>query len=274
MNKTIITAAVTGSMPTKEINPAVPYTPEEIAREAIECYQSGAAIAHIHVRNPKTGKPDSSIELFREVVDRIRHKCDMLINLTTSGLNIKDTNVIEKRLEPVILQPEICSLDIGSVNFPHRAFVNSPEWGRSAALRMRESGVKPEIEVFDTGHIRQAIHWIEEGLIDHPPYFQLCMGVGWGVEATPENLLIMKNKLPLNVPWSVLGVGRTQLPMITLGILLGGNIRVGFEDNVYLRKGVLAKSNAQMVEMAVKLVDQLQREVATSNDARRILGLV
>ena len=135
MNKTIITAAVTGSMPTKEINPAVPYTPEEIAREAIECYQSGAAIAHIHVRNPKTGEPDSSIELFREVVDRIRHECDMLINLTTSGLNIKDTNVIEKRLEPVMLQPEICSLDIGSVNFSHRAFVNSPEWGRSAAIR-------------------------------------------------------------------------------------------------------------------------------------------
>ncbi len=107
MNKTIITAAVTGSMPTKEINPAVPYTPEEIAREAIECYQSGAAIAHIHVRNPKTGEPDSSIELFREVVDRIRHECDMLINLTTSGLNIEDTNVIEKRLEPVMLQPEI-----------------------------------------------------------------------------------------------------------------------------------------------------------------------
>lgn len=273
MNKTIITAAVTGSMPTKEINPAVPYTPEEIAREAIECYQSGAAIAHIHVRNPKTGEPDSSIELFREVVDRIRHECDMLINLTTSGLNIEDTNVIEKRLEPVMLQPEICSLDIGSVNFSHRAFVNSPEWGKSAAIRMRESGVKPEIEVFDTGHIRQAIHWIEEGLIDHPPYFQLCMGVGWGVEATPENLLFMKNNLPPGIPWSVLGVGRTQLPMITLGILLGGNIRVGFEDNVYLRKGVLAKSNAQMVEMAVKLVDHLQREVATINDARRILGL-
>ena len=273
MNKTIITAAVTGSMPTKEINPAVPYTPEEIAREAIECYQSGAAIAHIHVRNPKTGEPDSSIELFREVVDRIRHECDMLINLTTSGLNIEDTNVIEKRLEPVMLQPEICSLDIGSVNFSHRAFVNSPEWGRSAAIRMRESGVKPEIEVFDTGHLRQAIHWIKEGLIDHPPYFQLCMGVGWGIEATPENLLFMKNNLPPDIPWSVLGVGRAQLPMITLGILLGGNIRVGFEDNVYLRKGVLAKSNAQMVEMAVKLVDHLQREVATTNDARRILGL-
>ena len=124
----------------------------------------------------------------------------MIINLTTSGLNIKDTNVIEKRLEPITLQPEICSLDIGSVNFPHRTFVNSPEWGRSAAIRMRESGVKPEIEVFDTGPIRQSIDWIEEGLIGAPPYFQLCMGVGWGVEATPENLLFMKNKLPLGIP--------------------------------------------------------------------------
>ena len=273
MEKTIITAAVSGSRPTKEMNPAVPYTPKEIAQAAIGCCRAGAAIAHIHVRDPETGAPSSRIELFREVVGRIRQQCDMVINLTTSGLNLMGENIINARLEPVTLHPEICSLDIGSMNFRDKAFVNSPEWGRAAAQRMREHGVKPEIEVFDVGHIGQAIHWIDEGLIDAPPYFQLCMGAGWGIAGTPENLLFMKGQLPANVPWSVLGVGRTQVPMIAMGLLLDGHIRVGFEDNIYLRKGVLAKSNAEMVEMAVNLVGQLQREVATPNEARRILGI-
>ncbi|MCZ6680718.1 MAG: 3-keto-5-aminohexanoate cleavage protein [Candidatus Poribacteria bacterium] len=273
MEKTIITAAVSGSRPTKEMHPAVPYTPKAIAQAAIECCRAGAAIAHIHVRDPETGAPSSKIKLFREVVDRIRQECDIVINLTTSGLNLTGENIIEARLEPVTLNPEICSLDIGSMNFRDKAFVNPPEWGRTAAQRMREHNVKPEIEVFDVGHIGQAVHWIDEGLIDAPPYFQLCMGAGWGIAATPENLLFMQGQLPANVPWSVLGVGRMQLPMITMGMLLGGHIRVGFEDNIYLRKGVLAKNNAQMVEVAVNLVEQLQREVATPSEARRILGL-
>lgn len=273
MEKVIITAAVTGSRPTKEMNPAVPYTPKEIVQSAVECYRAGAAIAHIHVRDPETGNPDFKIELFREVMDRIRQECDMVVNLTTSGLHLSGPNLIERRLQPVTLRPEICSLDLGSINFRDAAFVNSPEWGKTAAERMREYGVKPEIEAFDVGHIYQARDWIKEGLIDDPPYFQLCMGVRWGIEATPENLLFMKSKLPPNARWSVLGVGRAQLSMITLGILLGGNIRVGFEDNIYLRKGVLAKSNAQLVEMAVNLVGLLQRETATPNEAREILGI-
>lgn len=273
MEKTIVTAAVTGSRPTREMNPAVPYTPQEIAESAVECCQAGAAIAHIHVRDPETGDPAFKIELFREVMDRIRHECDMIVNLTTSGLFLSGPDLIEKRLQPVTLRPEICSLDLGSMNFPDAAFVNSPEWGKTAAERMREYGVKPEIEVFDVGHIYQAAAWINDGLIDDPPYFQLCMGVRWGIEATPENLLFMKSKLPANARWSVLGVGRAQLSMIALGILLGGNIRVGFEDNVYLRKGVLSKSNAQLVEMAVDLLRLLEREPATPNEARQILGI-
>lgn len=273
MQKVIITAAVTGSRPTKEMNPAVPYTPKEIAQSAVECYRAGAAIAHIHVRDPETGKPDFKIELFREVMDRIRHECDMIVNLTTSGLHLSGPSLIEKRLQPVTLRPELCSLDIGSINLRDAAFVNPPGWGRTAAERMREYEVKPEIEVFDVGHIYQALDWIEEGLIDDPPYFQLCMGIKWGIEATPENLLFMKSKLPPNARWSVLGVGRAQLSMIALGILLGGNIRVGFEDNIYLREGVLARSNAQLVEMAVNLVGLLQRETATPNEAREILGI-
>ena len=274
MNKTIITVAVCGSVPTKEMNPAVPYTPKEIADSAIDSYKAGATIAHIHVRDPETGVPTSDISLFSEVVDRIRNSCDMIINLTTSGINLKGENVIEQRLEPVKLLPEICSFDIGSMNFQHRPFINSPEWGRLAAKRMREYGIKPEIEVFDMGHIRQAKHWLKEGLIDDPPYFQLCMGAGWGIEATPENLLVMKNALPPGVIWSVLGVGRMQLPMITMAMLSGGHVRVGFEDNIYLRRGELLKSNAQIVEVAVNIIQQLQGEVANTNEAREILGLL
>ena len=274
MNKTIITVAVCGSVPTKEMNPAVPYTPKEIADSAIDSYTAGATIAHIHVRDPETGVPTSDISLFSEVVDRIRNSCDMIINLTTSGINLKGENVIEQRLEPVKLLPEICSFDIGSMNFQHMPFINSPEWGRLAAKRMREYGIKPEIEVFDMGHIRQAKHWIKEGLIDDPPYFQLCMGAGWGIEATPENLLVMKNALPPGVIWSVLGVGRMQLPMITMAMLSGGHVRVGFEDNIYLRRGELLKSNAQIVEVAANIIQQLQGEVANTNETREILGLL
>lgn len=275
MDKVIITAAVTGSRPTKEMNPSVPYSPEEIARSAAECWQAGAAIAHIHVRDPVTGEPDHRLELFGEVVERIRSECDMLINLTTSGLHIEGAyeEVVEKRLLPVNLKPELCSLDIGSMNFREKVFLNPPAWGEEAAKRMKEHGVKPELEVFDTGHISQALDLIEKGLIEAPPVFQLCMGVEWGIEATEENLSFMKSKLPLNAYWSVLGIGKAQLPMITLGIQLGGNIRVGFEDNLYLGEGVLASSNAELVEMAVNLAHKHGREAATPEEARGMLGV-
>lgn len=273
MRKVIITAAVTGSRPTKEMNPAVPYTPKEIAEAAVECWRAGAAIAHIHVRDPQSGHPEFKIELFQEVKDQIQQQCDMIINLTTSGLRLSGTNVIKQRLKPAALRPDICSLDIGSLNFQDKTFMNPPEWGEIAAKKMREYGVKPEIEVFDIGHIYQAIDYIERGLFDNPPYFQLCMGTKWGIEGSPENLLFMQRKLPSNAIWSVLGVGKVQLSMITMGVLLGGHIRVGFEDNIYLKKGVLAKSNAQMVKMAVNLVNHLQCKVATTDEARDILGI-
>ena len=273
MAKKIISVAVVGSHPTKEMNPAVPYSPKEIAEAAIESHRAGAAIVHVHVRDPETGVPNSRLELFAEVVDRVRQKCDILINLTTSGLNIPGKDVIEERLEPVSLKPDICSLDVGSMNFGTRVFLNPPEWGRAAAQRMLEAGVKPEIEVFDAGHVRQARVLIDEGLFAPPPFVQICMGAGWGIEASPENLLFMKNLLPPDVPWSVLGVGRHQIPMITMAIILGGHVRVGFEDNIYLRRGELLSSNAAMVEIAASLIVQLQHEVATPDDARRILAI-
>ncbi len=271
--KIIVTAAVTGSQPKKENNPAVPYSPKEIVEAAVACHKAGAAIVHVHVRDPKTGRPDFKIELFKEVLDGIRGKCDMLVNLTTSGFSLEGPDVTTQRLQTVSLKPDLCSLDLASFNFGERIFLNSPEWARIAAKCMKENGVKPEIEVFDVGQIYQSFDLIQRGLIEDPPYFQICMGVKWGIEAEPENLLFMKSKLPPNARWSVLGIGKGQLPMITMGILLGGNIRVGFEDNIYLKKGVLASSNAQMVEMAVDLAERLGRQVATPQEARQILGL-
>jgi 3-keto-5-aminohexanoate cleavage enzyme len=213
------------------------------------------------------------LALFREVVERIRARCDVVLNLTTSGLHLEGPDVLERRLAPVTLHPDLCSLDIGSVNFRDRVFLNPPEWGEVAARRMREHGVKPEIEVFDVGHVAQALDLIARGLVEEPPYFQLCMGVPWGIPATPENLLFLRSQLPPRARWSVLGVGRAQWTMVALGILLGGHVRVGFEDNVYLERGVLAASNAQMVEKAVRLVRDLGREVASVDEARAILGL-
>jgi len=271
--KIMITAAVTGSFPTKEMNPAVPYTPTEIADAAVDSCKAGAVISHIHVRDPKTGKPDFRPELFKEVLDRIRQKCDMIVNLTTSGLRLTGPGVIHKRLEPVYMKPDICSLDLGSMNFHDRVFNNPPEWSVAAAKRMQENRVKPEIEVFEPGHIRQAIDLIQKGLVDPPPYFQLCMGVRWGIEASPESLLFMRRQLPEKALWSVLGTGKDQLTMVTMGMLLGGHIRVGFEDNIYLAKGVPAKSNAQMVEIAADLAERLGRSVATPDEARQLLGI-
>lgn len=273
MEKAIITVAVTGSRPTKEMNPAVPYTPEEIAQSAVACWKAGAAIAHIHVRDPETGEPSSNIKLFREVVERIRSQCDMILNLTTSGLFLQGENVYEKRLQVLELRPEICSLDIGSMNFHDRTFANPPQWGELAAKRMLEHGVKPEIEVFEVGHVRQAVDLIDKGVIQNPPLFQLCMGVKWGIDGTEDSYRFLKNKLPSNATWSILGVGGHQFPMIELALVDGGHIRVGFEDNLLLRKGVLAKSNAQFVEKAVDLAHQHHREVASVDEARAILGL-
>ena len=278
MSKVIITVAVTGDGPTKEMNPAVPYTPREIADAAIDSWKAGAAVAHLHVRNPVTGERDFDNKKFKEIMDMIRSETDMIINLSTCGLSLEGDldYVSERRLEPIALKPEICTVDIGSVNLTYRnkTFINPPDWCEKAVARMKECGVKPELEVFDTGHVTQAIDLINKGLIKGKPLFTLCMGVGWGMQGTPDNLFFLKSKLPPNSLWSVLAVGRVQLPMVTTGLLLGGNVRVGLEDNIYIRKGVLAKSNAEFVENSVKLIHMLQREVATPSETRKILGLV
>jgi len=269
----IVTAAIVGSRPTKKMNPAVPYSPKEITDSAVECYKAGAAIAHIHVRDPVTGVNEFKMEYFKEILDGIREKCDIIVNLTTTASFLEGPDVGQRRLQPVFLKPDMCSFDLGSVNFFDRVFLNPPDWAEEAANCMKDNDVKPEIEVFDTGHISQAIDLIQKGLIQSPPYFQICMGVKWGIEASAENLLFMKSKLPPDAVWSVLGVGKAQLPMITMAMILGGNVRVGFEDNLYVKQGVLASSNAQMVERAVDLAERLGRHVVTPKEARRILGI-
>jgi len=273
VDKLIITVAVCGSAPMRDQNPNVPYSPEEIAAEALRCWREGATIVHVHVRQPETGAPAFERSLFKEVVDRIRSDSDMLINLTTSGLNLTGPEAGRQRLMPLELEPDLCSLDVGSLNFRSRVFVNPTDWVEMAVTEMREAGVKPEMEVFDLGHIRQAKDMVERGLLQPPPYFQLCMGVPWGIEGTLGALLEMKRRLPEGCQWSVLGVGTAQLPLTTHAMLLGGHVRVGFEDNIYFRKGEKALSNAQFVQRTVKLARQLDRDLATCSETREMLGL-
>lgn len=273
MDKLIITAAIVGSAPTKQQNPRVPYTPQEIAEEAVAAWRAGAAIVHLHVRDPATGAPATRLDLFAEVTERIRSTCDVIVNLTTSGFHLEGPDADEVRLLPLQLAPDICSLDVGSLNFRGGVFRNSAEWVEDAAQRMRDTGVKPEIEVFDLGHIRQAVHLIESGLIDDPPWLQLCLGIPWGIEASIGSLLEMQRRLPAGARWSTLAPAASQLPITTHALLMGGHVRVGFEDNLYLARGVLADSNAQFVERVVTLATSLQREVATPAEARVMLGL-
>jgi 3-keto-5-aminohexanoate cleavage enzyme len=274
MEKLIITAAVTGSAPTKKNNPNTPYSPEEIADEIIRSYEAGASIAHVHVRDPKTGGPSFELEYFREVRDRVRSRCDILLNFTTSALNLTGENIMERRVSTTTLGPELCTLDIGSMNYRNRVFINPPEWGPYCAKVARERRVKPELECFDAGHIKLAINVINQGLLDPPYLFQICLGSDGGMEATPKSFLFMMDLLPSkDVVWTTLGIGRAEFPMVVMSILNGGHARVGFEDNVYLSRGVLAKTNADLVEKVVRLARELGRDIARPDDARKILNI-
>lgn len=288
-SKTIISCAVTGSFDTLRKNPAVPVTPRQIADSAIEAGRAGAAIAHIHVRDPETGAPSMSLELYREVVDRIRQSgVDMVINLTTGAgaryvPSADDVRVggpgttfcpPEQRVEHVLeLKPELCSLDVGTMNFGEHAFLNLPEHLRIMARLIRDAGTKPELEVFDVGHIALARRLIDEGVIDAPPLFQLCLGIPHGAMASPETLMFMRSQLPADAAWCAFGISHHEFPIVALSALLGGHVRVGLEDNLYVRKGQLAPDNACLVRRAVSILDDLDLEPATAQDARAQLGL-
>lgn len=275
MDKLIITAAVAGSVPMRKENPGIPYSPEEIAAEIVRSYEAGASIAHVHVRDPITGGPSFKLDHFREVRDRVRSRCNILLNFTTSGVNVPlGEKFLEQRVSHLPLKPEICSHDLASMNFLTRVSFNPPEWGPYCAKMARENGVKPELEIFDSGHFVQAFRLINEGLLDPPYLFQICLNVSGGAEGSLKSFLYMTEKLPSkDVVWGAMGIGPAQFPMTTLAILQGGHARVGFEDNVYLSRGVLAKSNAELVEKAVRIAKELGREIASPDETRRILGI-
>lgn len=284
----IISCAVTGSADTPGKNKAVPVTPKQIAESAIDAAKAGAAIVHIHVRDLKTTKPSMELSLYRETVERIRDSgVDVIINLTTGAggrfiPNERNPHVSdEMQLSPpldrvrhvVELKPEICSLDVGSMNMGDRVFVNSAGHLRTMARAIRDAGVMPEIEVFETGHLLLAKKMIEDGDILGPGLFQICLGISWGQPATPEAMTYMRNLLPSGCSWFSFGISRGQMPMVAQAVLLGGNVRVGFEDNIYLDAGVLAPSNAALVERAVQIIQILGKKVASPAAARRQLGL-
>ncbi len=288
MDKLIVTVAIIGAITTREKTPHPPMTPQEIADSAIEAGRAGASVCHIHVRDPITHQPSMKFEHYKEVFDRIRDKCDMIINLSTgsggrlhyrptSSGNLWDTSGLkspEERVEHVVkLKPELCSLDIGSLNFGSYAFINLVSTVEQMAKMIKEAGTKPELEVFDMGHIRIGHHLIRQGLISDPPLFQLCLGIPWGIEATTENMVYMRNNLPPNCLWYAFAIGPQHFPMAAASIMNGGHARVGFEDNLYIQKGVLAKSNAEMVKKVIEIAHLLDRDVATTKEARQILKL-
>lgn len=278
-DKVIITVAVTGSIPTRENNPNIPFTPEEVAEEAFKSYEAGAAVVHLHARDPTTGKPisgEESVEVFGKYLKLIKERCDMICQITTGGGATTIAGLEqEKRLKPVIaLKPEMASLNTGSMNFGNRIFPNPPELVQKFAKTMLELGVKPEMEVYEVGHITSAIEYvINPGLLNSRPQFSLVIGTAGGIAASPKNLLFMEESLPSDCTWQVIAIGRHQIPLGTMGVLLGGNVRVGFEDNVYLSKGTLAKSNAELVAKMGRIIRALGKQVATVDEAREFLSL-
>ncbi|MFJ5622538.1 3-keto-5-aminohexanoate cleavage protein [Peribacillus loiseleuriae] len=286
--KVIVTSAVTGAGDTTKKSSHVPITPKEIANAAIESAKAGATIAHIHVRDPKTGALSHDPQLFREVVERVRESdTDVILNITAGGGGDwipsqedpavggpgTDIQTPEERHEPVgTLLPEICTLDCGSLNFGNQLYISPTDWLRKQARLIQQSGVKPELECFDTGHLRFAKQLMDEGLIDDDPMFQFCLGIPWGADADAETILYMRDKLPQNAHWSAFGIGRYQMPIAIQSMLLGGNIRVGLEDNLYLDKGVFA-TNGQLVDKVVTIMEGLGTKPMTPQEARIHLKL-
>jgi uncharacterized protein (DUF849 family) len=287
-----ITCAVTGSGETAHKSDKVPVTPEQIANSAIDAAKAGAAVVHIHVRNPQTGLGSRDTELYAEVVDRIRSSdTDVVINLTAGmGGDLVlggDEDVLPlaagtdmvgstERLDHVTrLLPEICTLDCGTMNFSSGGdyiMTNTPSVLRKMAKIVQKLGVRPELEVFDTGHLVMVKDLIAEGLLDDPVMIQLCMGIAYGAPDDPNTFMAMVNQLPPNAVFSAFSIGRMQLPFVAQAVLAGGNVRVGLEDNLYLNKGVFA-SNADLVDRAVKILDNMNVSVMGPADVRKKLQL-
>ncbi len=299
MSKTIIiTAAITGGVHTPTMSPYLPITPDEIAADAVRAYEAGAAVAHIHVRDPQTGKPVPNMDYFLEVAQKIKSRCEMVLCITTGGAMGMTP---EQRLKIVpALQPELASFNCGSLNFSvsdlaanikefkfewERTFLESSEDNifpntfksmRIYCKTMRESETKPELEIYDVSHINNVVYMLNAGLLERPVHFQFVMGILGGIPATVENLVFLHGTARKTIgdfTWSVAAAGKNQLPMAAAALAMGGNVRVGLEDNLFIGKGILAKSNAEQVEKVVRIARELGLEPATPDQARKILGL-
>lgn len=289
-NNVILTTALTGAGDTVGRSEHVPVTPAQIAASAVEAAEAGASVVHIHVRDPKTGAPSRDNALYREVVDRIRQSgVDVVINLTAGmggdlvvgqddPLKFEEGTDLVNGLDrlPHVEQilPDICTLDCGTLNFGDgsNVYISTPDMLRAGAKRIQELGVRPELEIFDTGQLRFAKQMHSEGLIDDPSLFQLCTGIPYGAPSDPAVLRSMVNMLPEGAQWASFSIGRKQMPWVAQSVLMGGHARVGLEDNLYLRKGVKA-TNGQLTEKAVNLIEQLGARVATPDEAREQLNL-
>jgi uncharacterized protein (DUF849 family) len=287
-----ITCAVTGAGDTVGKHPAIPVTPEQIAGAAIDAAKAGAAIVHCHVRDPETGKGARDVELYRETVDRIRSaETDVVINLTAGmggdlvigpdnaptkfGDDTDLVGALERLPHVEELLPEICSLDCGSLNFGDGSlvYVSTPDMLRRGAKRIRELGVKPELEIFDTGNLSFALQMFKEDLLDPPPLFQLCHGIPWGAPADVGVFKSLVDQLPPGANWTAFALGRYQMAFAAQAVILGGNVRVGLEDNLYLEKGVFA-SNAQLVERVRNIVELMGARVLNPDEVRTKFGLL
>ncbi|RJX28370.1 MAG: 3-keto-5-aminohexanoate cleavage protein [Desulfarculus sp.] len=271
-HKLIITAAITGSRNLRDISPYIPYSPAEIVQSSLECWRAGASLVHIHVRDPQTGLGTQEADLFRQVVEPLRAQTDLVLCLTTSGIAGRNLPV-QDRLASLELEPDLASFDAGSINLGKGVFSNPPDFLDQAAAQMLAKGVKPEIEIFDSGMIVTALRMRDQGKLREPLYFQFVLGTPWGAPATPKSLLHLYDMIPDDAAWSVIGVGKGHLPMSIMALAMGGHIRVGLEDNIYYQQGVLAQSNAQFVERIVRLSQEYGREIASPQEAREILGL-
>jgi uncharacterized protein (DUF849 family) len=284
--KVVVTCAVTGGGAMTKNSKFVPITPKHIAEEVINAAKAGAAVAHVHVRDPETGAPSSRLDLYEEVVDRVRSSAtDIVLNLTGGPGARFDPPVEEDGDKPAIvaparriahiekLKPEICTLDVATMNFGASAIVNTPTHLRFMAARMIAAGSKPELEVFDLGHVRLALQLVNEGHLPKPPLFQFCLGIPGGAPATTEAMLLMRSLVEERATWSAFGVSRAQMPMAAQSVILGGHVRVGLEDNLFLSDGVLSPGNAPLVERACTIVNALGCSVATPNEAREIFSV-
>ncbi len=293
MNRNVfITCAVTGSGGTQDKSPHVPRSPKQIAESAIEAAKAGAAVVHCHVRDPETGAPSRDVSLYRELTERIRDsEVDVVLNLTAGmggdmifgdvenplPVNEAATDMIgatERMAHIAECLPEICTLDCGTMNFAEADYVmtNTPGMLRAMGQMMTDLGVKPEIEAFDTGHLWFAKQLVKEGVLDSPALVQLCMGVPWGAPDDLNTFMAMVNNVPSDWSWSAFALGRNEMPFVAASVLAGGNVRVGLEDNLFLERGVLA-TNAQLVEKAVTIIENLGARIIGPDDVRQQLGL-